>query len=568
MLLPSLRQNIQNIQRVTAGTIPGTGMTIVINGPVSERVITMATDGFMTRTTTTTTTDAWRKRNPGDDWHTSHCETSRWWANQWKTSGWNVTGKCSDDREGQPWPNHSFFETMSVDQLINSLCRGLRSIQVSHWLTQLHRVESLTFVRFGRPKRLSSTSLDSNCVSSLATTEQWALEAKPRCWERWRCLSGMGFVNGVVKYTVVDSPGVPPLTPVSLLKQVGIVIDLNSNTMDLKKVETSPHPFWLRSYLGPSEHCGSVRPRVSQVLFDLLIQVPATHLSLFFCAYSSDRASEDALHTSLPGSPPLSSNVRSPNGSGHDLDGMCQRSIDAQFKGLRDIVTTRAWIRRFLTNTSRPSVKPWVWSPPELPVLNKLSMPSLPRWRCLQRWSSISITSLRVCARSRHMLPLHQMYRVQHDPSPRWNILTAPQLQGSMAQGHLMTTGTHDEGLILLQAQKMNNHELPSFVDSLENKTSKEVHSGSINLGKNLVCWHATNLKGFIAKQVLCWPGLFLIFLMQFAHSTACISHCTAQDEPPNVSVRASFHLHVIHDVCLSVRCPSLCVCLCPVSLR
>ena len=42
-----------------------------------------------------------------------------------------------------------------------------------------------------------------------------------------------------MKYTVVDSPRVPPLTPVSLLKQVGAVIDLNSNTMDLKKIETT-----------------------------------------------------------------------------------------------------------------------------------------------------------------------------------------------------------------------------------------------------------------------------------------------------------------------------------------
>ena len=46
----------------------------------------------------------------------------------------------------------------------------------------------------------------------------------------------MGGVNGVVKYTVVDSPRVPPLTPVSLLKQVGAVIDLNNNTMELKKI--------------------------------------------------------------------------------------------------------------------------------------------------------------------------------------------------------------------------------------------------------------------------------------------------------------------------------------------
>ena len=51
--------------------------------------------------------------------------------------------------------------------------------------------------------------------------------------------SGMGGINGTVKYTVVDSPGVPPLTPVSLLKQVGAVIDLNNNTMDLKKIDTT-----------------------------------------------------------------------------------------------------------------------------------------------------------------------------------------------------------------------------------------------------------------------------------------------------------------------------------------
>ena len=50
--------------------------------------------------------------------------------------------------------------------------------------------------------------------------------------------SGMGGVNGIVKFFVVDSPAVPPLTPASLLKQVGAVIDLNSNTMDLKKIET------------------------------------------------------------------------------------------------------------------------------------------------------------------------------------------------------------------------------------------------------------------------------------------------------------------------------------------
>ena len=49
----------------------------------------------------------------------------------------------------------------------------------------------------------------------------------------------MGGVNGIVKYAVVDCASVPPPTPVSLLKQVGAVIGLNSNTMDLKKIETT-----------------------------------------------------------------------------------------------------------------------------------------------------------------------------------------------------------------------------------------------------------------------------------------------------------------------------------------
>ena len=47
----------------------------------------------------------------------------------------------------------------------------------------------------------------------------------------------MGGVSGIVKYTVVDIPGVPPRTPVSLLKQVGAVIDLNNDMMELKRIE-------------------------------------------------------------------------------------------------------------------------------------------------------------------------------------------------------------------------------------------------------------------------------------------------------------------------------------------
>ena len=53
---------------------------------------------------------------------------------------------------------------------------------------------------------------------------------------------------------------------------------------------------------------------------------------------------------------------------------------------------------------------------------------------------------------------------------------------------------------------------------------------------------------------------------MQFAHSISCISHCNGSRRgTQRVCVRASFHLHAIHDVCLSVRCLSLRVCPSPV---
>ena len=187
------------------------------------------------------------------------------------------------------------------------------------------------------------------------------------------------------------------------------------------------------------------------------------------------RASDDALHTSLPGSPPPSANVGSPHGSGHDLDGMGTRSFSL------NLYTSKRRLLEFL----------------------------LLRIGCLV-CIYISKTLGDFASRlTEMMLPQHQMYRVLHDPGPQWNTSTAPQLQGPMAQGLLMTTGTHDEGLILPQAQKMNNHQVPSYIDSLANNTSKELHSGSIPFGKGLVCWHVTKLREFIAKQAPCQSDFF-----------------------------------------------------------
>ena len=124
------------------------------------------------------------------------------WNNSWDRydyrDKWTDVWKSDHDGTGtHVWNDHyrTILSSNMHDPLITPfaeatmtppLSRRLRLIQVSHLLTQLHRVESSS-VRFERPKRLSSTSLDSNLVLSLATTKQWALEAKPRCWERWRC---------------------------------------------------------------------------------------------------------------------------------------------------------------------------------------------------------------------------------------------------------------------------------------------------------------------------------------------------------------------------------------------
>ena len=118
------------------------------------------------------------------------------------------------------------------------LSLDLNSILVSHWLTQLHRVQSSMFARFGRPKRLfHKFGLKPRVIPG--DNQAVGIGGRAKVLGKVEMPSSMGRVNGIVKCVVVDSPGVPPLTPVSLLKQVGAVIDLNSNTMDLKKIETT-----------------------------------------------------------------------------------------------------------------------------------------------------------------------------------------------------------------------------------------------------------------------------------------------------------------------------------------
>ena len=135
------------------------------------------------------------KCKPDDEWRACHWETSSWSSSHWETSGCNDADECSNDRKEQMRSSHSFFEAKSMNQLISSLCRGndvatFSGIEVDpgESLADTAAQSGIIDVRhFGRPKRLSSTKLASNHVSSLATTKLWALEAEPRCWERLRC---------------------------------------------------------------------------------------------------------------------------------------------------------------------------------------------------------------------------------------------------------------------------------------------------------------------------------------------------------------------------------------------
>ena len=189
---------------------------------------------------------------------------------------------------------------------------------------------------------------------------------------------------------------------------------------------------------------------------------------------------------------------------------MGHRSIDAQFKEFRDMLLPLARGFADFDNHVKTLSEAVCMVTSRIASVEQTVNALSAKMVMLQRWSRILITSLHVRARSRHMQPQHQRYAVRHDPGPQWNRLTAPQPQGPMAQDHLMTTGTHDEDLILPQAPRMNNHGVPSYDASLANSTSKGLQSGSTPFGNNPTCWRVTNLSEFIAKQVPCQSGLFL----------------------------------------------------------
>ena len=196
--------------------------------------------------------------------------------------------------------------------------------------------------------------------------------------------------------------------------------------------------------------------------------------------------------------PGTSLNYGSPSGSGPDLDGMGHRSIDAQFKELRDILLPLTRGFADFDNYVKTIMNPWGLSPPELPVLNRQLMAWLPRWRCLQHWNrmstpsqKMSALSLHVYARLKQMQPPSLAAPARQALGTYWDIAMAPQppgLSGPMARGHLMTIEIRDVGSILSQALKMNMREVPSYSGSRVNSTTLELRIGSITF------WEKSNI--------------------------------------------------------------------------
>ena len=148
---------------------------------------------------------------------------------------------------------------------------------------------------------------------------------------------------------------------------------------------------------------------------------------------ATDRACEDAVRTTLPGSlAPLSSNVGSLYGSALDLERTVSRPITMEEKS-----TKSAYSYRFSCKT-RPELKiasrrfPRQWPPrrPRLQVLNKFLGAS---WIALPLWKKVQ--------------PLALAAPTRQDLGTCSNMVTAPQplgLSGPMAQAHLMTIGIRD----------------------------------------------------------------------------------------------------------------------------
>ena len=203
-----------------------------------------------------------------------------------------------------------------------------------------------------------------------------------------------------------------------------------------------------------------------------------------------DRACEDAMHTSLPGSPLLSSNVDSPLGSGDDLDGMGTRygnttdeKLDALLSNFVHFETQIAQILALTTWMSRMDSH----------ITKTLGDFSTRLAEVEQNFSSFTA---RLCKVETYAASTSNV----SGSARSWPALE--QVDGSTAAGS-HGPGSSDVNrntrrrLDTSQALLMNMREVPSYYDSLVNSTSKGLQSGSLPFGKNPICWRVRNLSEF-----------------------------------------------------------------------
>ena len=212
--------------------------------------------------------------------------------------------------------------------------------------------------------------------------------------------------------------------------------------------------------------CSNVRGvfPVHEHFWFYLVQVSTTQ----FCSFPPVLMVDDGSEVPVSPKPGTSSNHGSPHGSSPRRNG-CPLNLMDSSKSSEICCHHSGEDSQISTTTSGPSVKPWGLSPPELPVLNRPSMPLLPRWRCLQQWNRTSAPLQKMSALSLHAYARLRQTQLPALAAPARQALgiyfkvmapQPPSPSGPMARGLLTTTGTHDVDLIPSPAKRMNMHEV------------------------------------------------------------------------------------------------------------
>ena len=179
-----------------------------------------------------------------------------------------------------------------------------------------------------------------------------------------------------------------------------------------------------------------------------------------------------------------SSNYGSPNGSGPDLDGRDQRSINAQFPELRDIMSLG--FADFGNPVKIISDAVGAFTSRISSVEQKMAMFTTLEQNVNTSTENVNYPTTRICQIESNATPIPD----SSGSARSWNLRgqcvgsTATGSLGSHALGHLMTTEIQDVDFLRLEALTTNKHEAPCCYDSHASNISLELRSGSITSWK------------------------------------------------------------------------------------